>query len=69
MYIVTEKGYFVGLWNVIKRRGKLNCFKSFDKFYNHWFTYAECEILQPTTRGVDKSMRSVINGGRAFLRI
>ena len=36
VYSNSEKGYFVGLWNVIKRRGKLNCFKSFDKFYNHW---------------------------------
>ena len=36
VYSNSEKGYFVGLWNVIKRRGKLNSFKSFDKFYNHW---------------------------------
>jgi len=36
VYSNSEKGYFVGLWNVIKRKGKLNSFKSFDKFYNHW---------------------------------
>ena len=36
VYSNSEKGYFVGLWNVIKRRVKLNSFKSFDKFYNHW---------------------------------
>ena len=36
VYSNSEKGYFVGLWNVIKRRKELNSFKSFDKFYNHW---------------------------------
>ena len=35
-YINSEKGYFVGLWNVIKRRKELNSFKNFDEFYNHW---------------------------------
>jgi hypothetical protein len=36
IYSNSEKGYFVGLWNVIKRRKELNSFKTFDKFYNHW---------------------------------
>ena len=36
IYSNSEKGYFVGLWNVIKRRKKLNLFKNFDEFYNHW---------------------------------
>ena len=35
-YSNSEKGYFVNLWQVIKRRGKLNLFKNFDEFYNHW---------------------------------
>ena len=62
VYSNSEKGYFVGLWNVIKRRGKLNCFKSFDKFYNHWLeqkaTYGmRCPATKEkmtTIRGVNK---------------
>ena len=62
VYSNSEKGYFVGLWNVIKRKGKLNCFKSFDKFYNHWLkqkaTYGmRCPATKEkmtTIRGVNK---------------
>ena len=62
VYSNSEKGYFVGLWNVIKRRGKLNSFKSFDKFYNHWLeqkaTYGmRCPATKEkmtTIRGVNK---------------
>jgi hypothetical protein len=35
-YANSEKGYFVGLWNVIQRRKELNLFKNFYEFYNHW---------------------------------
>jgi hypothetical protein len=35
-YTNSEKGYFVGLWQVVKRRGKLNLFKNFDEFHNQW---------------------------------
>ena len=62
VYSNSEKGYFVGLWNVIKRRVKLNSFKSFDKFYNHWLkqkaTYGmRCPATKEkmtTIRGVNK---------------
>ena len=62
VYSNSEKGYFVGLWNVIKRKGKLNSFKSFDKFYNHWLkqkaTYGmRCPATKEkmtTIRGVNK---------------
>tara|TARA_R110000787_G_scaffold200694_1_gene311703 strand:+ start:1529 stop:2050 length:522 start_codon:yes stop_codon:yes gene_type:complete len=35
-YANSEKGFFVGLWHVIKRKGKLNVFNNFYEFYNHW---------------------------------
>ena len=35
-YNNSEKGFFTCLWNVIKRKGKLNSFKNLDEFYNHW---------------------------------
>ena len=62
VYSNSEKGYFVGLWNVIKRRKELNSFKSFDKFYNHWLeqkaTYGmRCPATKEkmtTIRGVNK---------------
>ena len=62
IYSNSEKGYFVGLWNVVKRRGELNSFKSFDKFYNHWLeqkaTYGmRCPATKEkmtTIRGVNK---------------
>jgi len=62
VYSNSEKGYFVNLWNVIKRKSKLNSFKSFDKFYNHWLeqkaTYGmRCPATKEkmtTIRGVNK---------------
>ena len=62
VYSNSEKGYFVGLWNVIKRKKELNSFKSFDKFYNHWLeqkaTYGmRCPATKEkmtTIRGVNK---------------
>ena len=36
VYSNSERGYFVNLWQVVKRKKKLNLFKNFDQFYNHW---------------------------------
>ena len=40
IYLNTERGFMVKLWNSIKRsskkRNKINEFKDFDEFYNHW---------------------------------
>ena len=53
VYSNSEKGYFVGLWNVIKRRGKLNSFKSFDKFYNHWLKQKATYGMRCPATGVE----------------
>ena len=40
IYYNTERGFMVKLWNSIKRSSKkhkrINEFKNFNKFYNHW---------------------------------
>jgi hypothetical protein len=40
IYLNTERGFMVKLWNSIKRsskkRNRINEFKDFDEFYNHW---------------------------------
>ena len=52
VYSNSEKGYFVGLWNVIKRRKELNSFKTFNKFYNHWLEQkAKYGMKCPATKG------------------
>ena len=47
IYLNTERGFMVKLWNSIKRSSKkhnrINEFKNFDEFNNHWL---ECDVLQ-----------------------
>ena len=62
MYGNSERGYFVNLWQVIKRRKKLNLFKNFDQFYNHWLKQKvkygmKCPATKEkmtTVRGINK---------------
>ena len=35
-YQNSERGFFVGLWNDMKKSKKHNSFKDFDDFFDHW---------------------------------
>ena len=64
VYSNSEKGYFVGLWNVIKRRKELNSFKSFDKFHNHWLEQkAKYGMKCPATKEKMTTVRGINKPG------
>ena len=62
VYSNSERGYFVNLWQVVKRKKKLNLFKNFDEFYNHWLKQKamygrRCPatgVKMTTVRGINK---------------
>jgi len=35
-YLTSERGFFMEMWNSIRRSGKHNSFKDFDDFFDHW---------------------------------
>ena len=35
-YLNSERGFFMEMWNSIKKGGKHNSFKDFDDFFDHW---------------------------------
>ena len=69
-YTNSERGYFVNLWNVIKRRKELNSFKSFDKFYNHWLEQkARYGMKCPATKEKMTTKRGFTKPGEKQKRI
>jgi hypothetical protein len=69
-YSNSEKGYFVNLWQVIRRRGKLNLFKNFDEFYNHWLEQkARYGMKCPATKEKMTTKRGFTKPGEKQKRI
>ena len=69
-YTNSERGYFVNLWNVIKRRKELNSFKSFDKFHNHWLEQkARYGMKCPATKEKMTTKRGFTKPGEKQKRI
>ena len=69
-YTNSEKGYFVGLWNVVKRRGKLNLFKNFDEFHNQWLEQkAKYGMKCPATKEKMTTKRGFTKPGEKQKRI
>ena len=57
IYYNTERGFMVKLWNSIKRSSKkherINEFKDFDEFYNHWLKQKATYGMRCPATGVE----------------
>ena len=64
VYGNSERGYFVNLWQVVKRRGKLNLFKNFDEFHNQWLEQkAKYGMKCPATKEKMTTIRGINKPG------
>ena len=56
-YYSTERGFIMKLWNSIKRsskkRNRINEFKDFDEFYNHWLKQKATYGMRCPATGVE----------------
>ena len=65
IYYNTERGFMVKLWNSIKKSSKkhkrINKFKNFDEFYNHWLEQKARYGMKCPATGVEMTTTVGVN--------
>ena len=65
IYFNTERGFMVSLWNSIKRTSKkherINKFKDFDEFHNHWLEQKARYGMKCPATGVEMTTIKGVN--------
>ena len=65
IYYNTERGFMVKLWNSIKRSSRkhkrINKFKDFDEFYNHWLEQKSRYGMKCPATGVEMTTIKGVN--------
>ena len=73
IYYNTERGFMVSLWNSIKRTSKkherINKFKDFDEFHNHWLEQKARYGMKCPGTGVEMTTIKGANKPGEFKRI
>ena len=65
IYYNTERGFMIALWNSIKRSSikhkRINKFKDFDEFYNHWLEQNSRYGMKCPATGVEMTTIKGVN--------
>ena len=73
IYFNTERGFMISLWNSIKRSSKkhkrINKFKNFDEFHNHWLEQKARYGMKCPATGVEMTTIKGANKPGEFKRI
>jgi hypothetical protein len=73
IYYNTERGFMTALWNSIKKSSRkhkrINKFKDFDEFYNHWLEQKSRYGMKCPATGVEMTTIKGVNKPGEYKRI